>query len=188
MLHCCYLSSKQKWRSGSEPVHQRGGRGFDTRLRHYPPHFLFPFRERLPVGQPSQWLCPRGNGLQPSGLQRSLGQKLAFSLFFPFQKNPFFSFCIFKTFSNGHFQMLAISSLLLQIGHMAYVIGVESCKLQVGAVHLLFWTSILLSSGILHLSPCQLHLLHNCSNAHMLYMFLGQKIMRITMVLSILYF
>ena len=47
---------------------------------------------------------------------------------------------------------------------------------------------ILLSGGILQFSPYHLHILHKCSIAHMSYMFLGQKIMRISVVLSILYF
>ena len=38
--------------------------------------------------------------------------------------------------------MHAISTPLLQIEHVVLVFGVESCKLQDGAVHLLVWASI----------------------------------------------
>ena len=49
-----------------------------------------------------------------------------------------------------------------------------------------FGSANFLNVAVLHISPSSLYLVVLCSNAHMLYMFLGQKIMRIIMVLSLL--
>ena len=84
-----------------------------------------------------------GRGLQPSRLQRSPGPEAALS-FFSFQQTIFTFLFDFQIFFNlCIFQMHAISTPLLQIEHMGYVFGVESCKLQDGADHLLVWASII---------------------------------------------
>ena len=81
-----------------------------------------------------------------------------------------------------------ICASLFQIEYMIYGFGVNFQKDASGVVPFLIWVSIKLCVAVLHIRPSMLQYLQLCSNVNMLHMFLGQKSVRITMVLSILYF
>ena len=67
--------------------------------------------------------------------------------------------------------------------HILYAFGVEFHKDASGAVPFLIWASIVAGCGSFTHKPFHVAILHLCSNANMLYMFLGQKSLRIIMVL-----
>ena len=132
----------QQQRSGNEPVHSSGGAWVRVSPEALTPHF-FPFSREADSGPAwSVTVSTWGVGFSPVGFSAAWARSCPFS-FFSFPANLFPFLFVFQIFCNlCIFQMHAISSSLPQIGHMAYVIGVESCKLQDGAVHLLVWASI----------------------------------------------